>query len=362
MVLFRPIRAAWTLQGRAAPTRSAALAGVGSLTLIALLGQTGCKGCDKPEPAPAGAETPAPTAVPALVPTPAVALAEPATVDAPPSYPGPRSESIDGWRITTGFATAKDEPLPQPRALDDVRVFVTVLDDQQRPVGKFDRFERGEMHGFLVARDLRHALYSFAEGAVAEYADARRLQFRPPEGGDHALLTVFKPAGGTAKMVSTPLSVQGALPEVMGPGVEGMTSRARSGTEELLLSTEPAAAAAGQPVTLVVHDLDTSGQRRGVVMLPFALIANAEMGWGSVIEWTAGGRATWTPKWPGTYLVLAPPTRGDHALAFRLVVHPAGRVAVPPAGLAVPAAAPVAPEPAPTVPASVAPAPPPATP
>jgi hypothetical protein len=288
--------------------------------------QSGCKGCQRePPPVAPAPVAPAPVVEPPAPPTP-VAAEEP-----PPSYPGPRSESLDGWRITTGFASEQDEARTEIRALELTRVYVTALDPGQHPVGRFDKFERGDLHAFLVAKDLRHALYSFALGPIQQGADARKIEFKPPEGGDHAMIAVFKPTGDRPRMISTPVAVKGVLPEVLGPGVESLGSRAKTATEDVLLTTEPATVEAGKPCKLIAHDLDPSGQQRGLVALPFALVANEEMGWGDVVEWGAETYGTWTPKWPGTYLVLAPPTREERALTWKIVVHPKGQLPPTPA-------------------------------
>lgn len=286
--------------------------------------QSGCKGCGKEEPAPAPAPVAAPTEAPAAVPAPEVpsptGLAAPASPAEAPVYPGPRSESLEGWRITTGFATLKDEPLTEPSAIDENKIFVTVLDPKGRPIGQFDKLERGEMHGFLVARDLRHAWHSVGTGPVREGADARVLTFKPGEGGDHALVTLFKAAGQPAVVVSAPVAVKGALPEVMGPGLASLGNRAKGEVDHLELTTDPAEPVAGKPAHLLAQDLDKTGAVKGEVRLPFVVILNDQMGIGEVVEWPETGKPAWTPRHPGDYLVLAPPTRGKKALAFRLKV------------------------------------------
>lgn len=300
-------------------SRTVVLAAVAAAALV----QTGCKGCSK-EPAPV-AQTTAAAQVdsPAVAPPEAVSLAtaaSPAAAVQAPVYPGPRSESVDHFRITTGFASEKGEPLPQPNALDVNKIYVTVLDPEGRPVGQFDKLERGDMHGFLVARDLRQAFYASALGPVKEGADARALTFSPREGGDHAFIAVFQPKGGKPKVVSAPLSIHGALPEVVGPGVESLSTRAKAGHDHVQITTSPVQPIAGQPVRFSAQDFDEKGQARGEVKLPFVVAVNDQMGWGDVIEWDAHGQATWTPTIPGTYLLLAPPTRGDRALAFKVTV------------------------------------------
>lgn len=290
---------------------------------VAALTQTGCRSCDKPAAPPAAVPAPAPA-----VPAPSPAAAEPAPAATPeaaspteaPPYPGPRSESLDGWRITTGFASEKDEPLTEPRALDKNIAYISVLAVDGTPVGRFDKLERGDMHAFLVARDLRHALYASAMGPLREGADARAVTFQPMAGGDHALIAVFQPVGSTPRVVTTPLSIKGALPEVMGPGVDSLGVRAKSAADHVQLSTEPAQPVVGQPVQIAAHDLDKAGAARGEVKLPFVVILNDQMGYGDVVPWDEAGKATWTPRSAGTWLVLAPPTQGTQALAFKLTV------------------------------------------
>jgi hypothetical protein len=308
----------------------AARALVLALVTGSALVQSGCKGCSKePESTPAPAEPATEAPAPAVAPPAAVSPAAEASPTQAPTYPGPRSESVDHFRITTGFANGKGEPQPQPNALEPNQVYVTVLDPEGRPIGQLDKLERGEMHGFLVARDLRQVLYANATGPLKEGADARALSFNPREGGDHAFLAVFQPHGGTPRVISAPVSIHGALPEVMGPGLESLSMRAKVGQDHIQLSTTPAQPIAGQPVHLSAQDFDTKGQARGEVKLPFVVIVNDQMGWGSVVEWDDHGQAVWTPPNAGTWLVLAPPTHGEQGLAFKIAVGKPGAVAVP---------------------------------
>jgi hypothetical protein len=296
------------------------------LSLVALAGllavaavQSGCRGCsDKPKE-PTGAST-APTGATGL-PTAATPSELPAdTTLVEPKYLGPSSETLDGWRITTGFANAEGKAVSAPAAYEQTKIYVTVLDPENRPIGKFDKLERGDMHGFLVARDLRQALYASANGSIREGADARELSFKPGEGGDHALIVVFRPIGGKPKVVSSPVTIKGALPEVMGPGVVGMAQKAEAGQDKLLLTPTPAQPIVGQPVTLLVQDMDEKGATRSEIKLPFVVVLNDQLGIGEVVEWDAAGKAVWTPRKAGDYLVLAPPTNGAKALPFKLNV------------------------------------------
>jgi len=297
---------------------------------VAATAQAGCKSCAKdPPPAATGSggaeasKAEAAAVAPAAAPT-AVAAADPAT---PEVFPGPRSESLDGWRITSGFASAKDEALSEPRAMEDCKVYLTVLDQGGRPIGQLDKLERAEMHLFLVAKDLRHAVYGHGSGPVREGADARAVTVRAPEGGDHAMIAVFRPSAGVPRTVSAPVTIKGALPQVMGPGVASLGMRAASEAETLLLTSDPSTPTAGQVVKLRAQDIVVApgkpDQPKGEVRLPYIVLLNDQMGWGDVVEWTPEGYAQWTPPRPGDYLVLAPPTRGTKALAFRLSVEAA---------------------------------------
>ena len=286
--------------------------------------QSGCRGCSEPtEPpkaAPAAAEeAPAPVA-PSPAAATAVKAAEPAP--APVRYLGPQSQSAKGFKLTSGFANQKGEPVSQPNALETNTVYVTALTPDDRPVGKLDKFAGADVHGFLVARDLRQALYANASGAVAEGADARGLEFTPREGGDHAMMVVLAPSGGSdVHTISTPIVIKGALPEVMGPGVSGLSARSRTkGGDVELRSDSPAVA--GQPVQLTTVDVDNAGAAKGVHQLPFAVIYNDQMGFGDVLQWDDKGQTTWRPTEPGTYLLLAPPEEGNVALTFKLDVAP----------------------------------------
>ncbi|MBM4344862.1 MAG: hypothetical protein FJ100_15960 [Deltaproteobacteria bacterium] len=302
-----------------------------AVATLALCAQftAGCRGCGKTDAPPAPIAPPTPAAEPAA---PAAQDATAVTAPEAPSpvaspwrapdvYPGPRSEALDGWRVTSGFSNLKDEQLPEPKALDDTRIYLTALDPEGHPIGNLEKLERAELHVFLVAKDMRHAVYGSGSGAVREGADARSVVVRAPEGGDHAMVAVFKPAGGVPHVVSAPVTIKGVLPEVMGPGVAKLTATARSEAETVVLSSAPQTPVAGQPVHLTAQDLDAKGGTRGEVRLPFVVVLNDQMGWGDVVEWDATGKATWTPRCPGDFLVLAPPTRGSKALAFKLHVE-----------------------------------------
>lgn len=287
----------------------------------AVLAQSGCKGCNNGQQAKPVTTEVAKPVEPAVAPPEAVSPVTAVSPTDAPVYPGPRSESVDHFRVTTGFSTQAGAPLPQPQALEKNVIYVSVLDPDGHPLGQFERVERGEMHGFLVARDMRQALYASAVGPVKEGADARSLTFEPREGGDHALVTVFQPKGGSVHVVTTPVAIKGALPEVVGPGVESLSGRAKTAQEDRIqLTTTPTQIVAGQAVQLLAQDLDDKGNTRGEIKLPYVVILNDQMGFGDVVEWDSAGKASWLPPRAGTYLVLAPPTRGEQALSFKLVV------------------------------------------
>lgn len=305
------------------PWRRGAVVAMALAATAAALGLAGCRGCNTPAAdaplADTAATTPSPAveAAPAASPTAAAALPAAATAAI---YPGPRSESRDGWRITTGFSSEADEPLTAPQAGQPVRIFVTAIDAQSHPVGALERLERGEQHLFVVAKDLRHAVYGVGNGAVREGADARAVTVTLPEGGDHAIVSVFRAAGQPPRVVTAPVTVQGKLPQMMGPGLGSLGREAQSQAERLALSTLPPQPVAGTPLRLFLHDLGADGKPRGEVQPPFVTLLNDQMGWGDVVQWGEGGQASWTPPQAGDYLVLAPPTRGSQALAFRLHV------------------------------------------
>ncbi|MSQ83213.1 MAG: hypothetical protein EXR77_09935 [Myxococcales bacterium] len=301
------------------PNTLGRLSAVG-LSLIGFY-SSGCRSCKSEEPPKAAAVSAPAVAEPAdatATTLPAAASVSQGKFEAPDVYPGPRSEALDGWRLTSGFASLKDEQLTEPKALDDTRIYLTALDAGGHPVGSLEKLERAELHVFFVAKDLRHAVYSSGSGPVREGADARSVVVRPPEGGDHAMIAVFKPTGGVPRVVSSPVTVKGVLPEVMGPGVSSLTLTAKSEAETVVLAVSPANPVAGQPVQITAQDLDPKGAPRGELRLPFAVIVNDQMGWGDVVEWDATGKATWTPRSSGDFLVLAPPTRGSKALAFKI--------------------------------------------
>lgn len=296
------------------------MTGLASLAIAATaLQSSGCKSCGSKPEAPATPEPAKAAAPPAAAALPAAASA----VDAPAPvsaavYPGPRSESLDGWRITSGFSNTRDEPLGQPQAVEDSKIFITVLDDKSRPVGQLEKLERAELHIFMVAKDLRHAVYAFGNGPVREGADARSVTVHMPEGGDHAMVAVFKPVGAPPHAVSAPVTVKGVLPEVMGPGLGSLSGHAKSEAEHVAVVSTPSQLVAGQRAVLAAQDLDPTGKPKGDLHLPFVVILNDQMGWADVVEFDAAGTGVWTPRQSGDFLVLAPPTRGSKALAFRL--------------------------------------------
>ncbi len=290
---------------------------------LALL-QSGCKGCGPTEKSAPTTKEPAAKAPAVAEPAPASAAVTPQAAPVPPKAPerylGPQSESPAGYKLTSGFANQKGESVRQPTALEQNTVYVTALSPEDRPIGDLDKVAGVDVHGFLVDRDMRQAYYAKGDGPVAEGADARQLKFMPREGGDHAMMVVVSPAGsGEVHTISTPVVIKGALPEVMGPGVSGMSARSRTKGGDVELRSE-APLVVGQPAKLSTVDVDNTGKIKGSHKLPFAVIYNDQMGYGEVLNWDDAGATSWRPTEAGTFLVLAPPEEGDTALAFKLVV------------------------------------------
>ncbi len=308
------------------------------LALSASLALPGCNGCNETErKPPAPAKTPGETqAKPPAGDKPAAEAAKPAAAKpAAPTEPrepyrGPNSKNTAGYTITTGFSDAAGKPVPQPKALAKTTVFVTVLGPGDVPKGTFNTFEGAEMHAFLLARDLRHAHYTKTSGAVAAGADARKVTFMPREGGDHALVTVFQPTGGTVQAVGAPVVFRGALPKIAGRGVAGLSARSRVKGGDVELATVPPVATVGTKLTLTARSLDNTGRVKAAVRPAFAVVLNDEMGGGEVVSFSQAGTASWTPEKAGTYLVLAPPleAKGTTPLTFKITVtdpaQPAG--------------------------------------
>lgn len=310
--------------------------------IVGLSGGTlaGCNGCQGPaKPAvQSNAPTPSATATPAEVaktaaPTAAGAgedaRAEAATAKAPDAgvYKGPSSESPDGYKVASGFADEQGRGLAQPAVLELGHAYITVLDPQNRPLGTLGKLAGADMHGFLVARDMRQALYSRAVGKITPESDARDLRFKPREGGDHALIVAFATSDDKTHTIATPIVVKGALPVYEGTGVAGLGDRARIEGGDLRLFTEPAQAMAGQPVTLVTEALDNTGKARAGTELSFVLVYNDQLGIGEVLPITRGRSTAWTPAEPGLYAVLGAPKAGSTALTWKIAVVPAAEKA-----------------------------------
>jgi hypothetical protein len=207
---------------------------------------------------------------------------------------------------------------------EENRAYVSVLSPEGRPLGELERIERGDLHGFLVARDLRLALYARGDGRVEPGADARELVFSPAEGGEHALITVFRVAGGPVRTASTPIVIQGNLPEVLGPGLAGLSRVSGPIEARQRLDSLPPSPIAGRAVSLRLSDLDPqTGAQRGPVRPPFLALYNERLGRGEVVLWPETGDASWTPARAGSFVALVPPDQGANALVFRLDVAPA---------------------------------------
>ncbi len=307
--------------------------------IMVSLGQAGCRGCgdDNTQDAPAKTTaTPSSATAPTTPPpptSPPLKTVDAATTSAArvPTYRGPASKSDDGYQLTMGFADDQSNPLRQPEALQRTHFFVTVLAPNDRPVGELADVDGAQMHGFLLALDMRQLLYAKAPGPIAAGADARELTFRPREGGDHALITAFTTADGNKRTVSSPVVIRGALPAVMGAGVEGLTDVAKIAGGHLKMS--PATANVGQSICLSFAAMDDAGRplaNRSTEHAP-VLAYDTALGTG---RWLSAKKKTepscsWTPSQPGTFVVLTVVRRRDkingrslpaQPTAFKLVV------------------------------------------
>ena len=291
-----------------------------TLPLVVALSQTACRGCESP-PSPRQSPSPPPpddaaVALPAPnTPTTApTAMAPPAETPTPTA--GPAAVDASGFRISTGFLDRRLQPLPQPQARATTQVVVTALDPQGRTLGQLAPVADQQMHGFLVAKDLRHVRYAAADRPVRENADARALPFAPPGGGDHALIALFQPVGGQLHAVTAPVTVAGNLPTVAGPGVSGLLRLPPSGPHALTLL--PPTPHAGDDV-----DLRLTGPA-----LPFIVAVDAAMAHATALLPTPQGTFHWVAPQPGLWLLLVPSTARDAltedvpAEAFALVVAP----------------------------------------
>ncbi len=287
-------------------------------TAFATLALTGCRGCgDEAKTAPASAQASASSAVAAPDPATAVAAPAPAT----PAYDGPSSKAADGYQLSTGFLDVHNKPLPQPKAGEQTAIYTTALDPAGHPLGTLEPLGSAEMFGFLVARDLRHTLVASAAAPVREGADARALTFAPPGGGDHALVAVFRAQGGAAHAVISPVSVAGSLPQLMGPGLNGLGLRADTSQEHVELLLLPADRTPTAPLDLQLQDVDSQGRHKGPVTVPFAVLVDPPMGRARVLEPSGEPpRLHWEAPEPGEWLVLIAPKKGDRALAFHLTI------------------------------------------
>ncbi len=292
------------------------MSGRWAIILLCLLAiavvQTGCKGCGTEQKSQLEIDRytipKEPVAAPAAVATPATAspTAAAAKPEEPEVFHGPKSESDDGFRITTGFANAAGESTPQPQALEMMQVYLSAMDHDGHPQGQLEDLNGAQVYAFLAARDLRQVYFSLAKQSVRQGADARALKFNPREGGDHALIAAFSIAGAT-HVVSTPIAIKGALPQVMGPGIEALSNESRQKNKTLRLISLPEAVVKNQPVQLSIHEFDKENVDKGEITMPLLLIVDQEMGEGDVVRWDAAGKAIWLPKKRGTFLVLGVP-------------------------------------------------------
>jgi hypothetical protein len=296
--------------------------------LLLALPLSGCQSCsgDKetkpdnttPTPSePAEAEAPPPAAAAAAEAPPAAAAAP---AQAKVAYDGPQSANAAGYKITSGFSSAGGEPLTQPKALERNGIYLTVLDSGDHPIGDLDVVDDGEVHGFLVARDMRQAYYARTSGSVAPGADARALSFEPREGGDHALVAVFKPRDAGPQAVPTPVVIRGNLPQIAGPGAAGLMRKVRRSTGEVELSVDPLQPTAGAALSMRLVARDLAGKDKGAIGLRWAVICSAGIGTCEVLQADAEGVLRWTPSQVGSYVVLLPAT---HAFREEAAKDPA---------------------------------------
>lgn len=298
------------------------------LCLAAAMTTSGCDGCSSDHSR--SKATPAATAPAALAaPTPATpttargASAEAASPEAEP-YRGPTSTNPAGYTITTGFRNVKDESVSQPSAVEETTVMVTAMAPNQAPIGELAVYGGAEMHGFLIARDLRHARYWPGTGRVAPNADARALRFMAPEGGSHGLITVFQRPGQPPQAVSAPVTFRGALPKIAGRGVAGLNLRSRIKGGDAVLNVSRQQPKVGEELVLTLSRVDNSGNNAGQLRPAFLAIFNDQIGGGEVLQFSDAGTARWRPTTPGVWLVIAPPIdpRSDVPLTFGLRVEP----------------------------------------
>lgn len=317
----------------------AGLALVFFATLV-MVASSGCQGCDggKKPPAPtanesaangkvAGSETSDKGAAAAAVATP------PKAAEKPP-YRGPSSKSADGYQLTMGFADNNGTPQRQPEAMEATQFFVTALDPTNRPLGQLADVNGRQLSGFLVARDLRQLLYSEASAAIADGADARRLVFAPREGGDHALIAAFATDRTSLRVVTSPVVVKGALPQLKGPGVAGLSDVAKFPNGSVALTASHTTVGAPMVLTLQVRNLSGAAIPVERNRLTPVLVADDAMGQGWWLAHSTKSPHSWTfsADAPGDYLVLAVLRQVDAAtstslpprpLAFKLTVKPA---------------------------------------
>jgi hypothetical protein len=321
------------------------------LVLIAAVAAAGCER-HKPEVSRAGQQAPPPRAEKANHAEKAAEHAgsgdRPAQAAPPPAPRRPDGVSPRGYRAATGIVGPDGEPTGQPPAGVPTRGYVTLLQPGGKPLGALRPFAGGAVHGFVVARDLRHVRYDRATAPARRGSDARALALRVPGGGEHALVLAFEPAapgspGENARLgpevLTVPMVFSGLLPANAGPGVAGLPPVAvfEEGQGEhrervqIALRTNPAAPIAGQSLTFHPRRLSADGANEaGVAQLPYLVVLDDALHRGTLVSLEPGADARWTPKRPGTYLVLAPaPTGPPQALAFRVTVAEPAAPAAP---------------------------------
>ena len=293
------------------------------LTSTAAL-QSGCNGCNQPtaqNPPPAPNQLVRKEANKAIVENADKATTQPVAVKHKTRYLGPQSRNDAGYKLTSGFADAQDEAIRQPVALERNTFYVTALSQEDRPIGELDKVAGADVHAMLVATDLRQALYARADSRVADGVDARGLSFTPREGGEHALIVVFKPTGSArTQTVSTPVVIKGALPTVVGPGLASLGRTSGEKTEVVQLDLDKPPMVGHEAVLSASRPAATKDDDSPTPLPAFVVVYNDQMGFGEVLHLDDKGQVRWTPARSGLYLVLAPPAKGVDALAFKLEV------------------------------------------
>ena len=272
------------------------------LLLLAAPLLSGCQGCGE-KPAPKGPD-PIAAKAPEKAENPAPKSDQPAIPAKKPAYRGPRSQGTDGYQLTMGLADAEGKPRRQPVAMESTSFYITVLDAKSRPVNQLADVEGQQLRAYLVARDMRQAFYAETAQAISDSADARSVVFKPREGGDHALIAAFAGTDGKRRTVSSPIVIKGALPQVMGPGVEGLSNIAKIPSGTVALQAGDVAVGKPTKLTFVRRDLAGQPSMDTDTRIDSALVYEDEMGAGQWLPRAGNTAFSWTPDKPGTFLLL----------------------------------------------------------